>query len=446
MTDASARFEQGAVREPIFGNRLWVVDAGPEDGEPLVLLHGLGDDGPGGWAPLIPSLARTRRVIAPDLPGFARSSHAGEAYTPDRYAELVSWLAAERLGRPFDLAGHSLGASVALLLAGTHPESVRRLLLVDAAGILHRQAYAEQLAYFGVDSIPGIDSIPGLEQLLSEAAGGLLGKLLHGWMRPLTRLEPEPAALLEIGAVRSKLLGGDPVKIAAIALILKNFGEAIDGVRAGPLIVWGAEDRIAPPRTGKLLRSRIEGARLELIPGCGHVPMQEAAPRFEQLLDEWLEAPLPADAERQAPSPPGSGRVERLRGERNPRLSGEYERVEIESCRGALLAGVRARSIAVRDSDIEIEETCLLSEGVALEARGSRARVTGGTIEGECAIVLDRSDADLAGVRIAGRRAAVRAGESEQACDALFSVCPVSAPGLEGHLHGIHRIRPGHGL
>ena len=87
-------------------------------GEPLVLLHGLGGSGRI-WRPVLPFLLAHRDVIAVDLPGFGASAPlpARSPHTPDQLAAAV-----ERLLDALDVdapqvAGHSLGAWVALELA-----------------------------------------------------------------------------------------------------------------------------------------------------------------------------------------------------------------------------------------------------------------------------------------------------------------------------------------
>ncbi|WP_405726719.1 alpha/beta hydrolase [Streptomyces sp. NBC_00028] len=103
---------------------------GPEDAPPVVLLHCRGADG-ADWTPIAERLAaRPRRVYAPDLRGHGRSewpaSYACEAMRDDVHGFLGA------LGiRRTDLVGHSLGGTVAYLLAQHVPGLVRRLVLED---------------------------------------------------------------------------------------------------------------------------------------------------------------------------------------------------------------------------------------------------------------------------------------------------------------------------
>ena len=60
------------INEPIFGGSLYYYEAGPKSGEPIVLVHGLGEEGMGYWRYVVEMLAPTYRVILLDLPGFGR--------------------------------------------------------------------------------------------------------------------------------------------------------------------------------------------------------------------------------------------------------------------------------------------------------------------------------------------------------------------------------------
>ena len=115
-----------------------------------MLVHGLGEAGVKDFYPLFPELARKRHVVAFDLPGFGRSGRINTRYAPDRYAAvLFRVIEAYGDGQQVDVLGHSMGGAIAMLHAASYPRQVRRLVVVDAAGILHREAW------FGHAAAPG---------------------------------------------------------------------------------------------------------------------------------------------------------------------------------------------------------------------------------------------------------------------------------------------------
>ena len=109
---------------------------GPEDGLPVIALHGWLDNA-NSFARLAPKLAGLR-IVALDLAGHGHSDHRprGAGYGLADYAFDVLCVA-EQLGwERFALLGHSLGAIVSVIIAGSFPERVTRLALID--GIVAR--------------------------------------------------------------------------------------------------------------------------------------------------------------------------------------------------------------------------------------------------------------------------------------------------------------------
>lgn len=104
---------------------------GPENGQPVIALHGWLDNAAtfSRLAPLLDGL----RIVALDLPGHGHSDHRpfGSAYNIWDYAHDVLQTAEQFGWRRFSLLGHSMGAIVAVLLAGAIPERVERLALID---------------------------------------------------------------------------------------------------------------------------------------------------------------------------------------------------------------------------------------------------------------------------------------------------------------------------
>lgn len=104
---------------------------GPEDGQPVIALHGWLDNAATftRLAPLLDGL----RIVALDLPGHGHSEHRprGAAYNIWDYAHDVLQTAEQFGWQRFSLLGHSMGAIVAVLLAGAMPERVECLALID---------------------------------------------------------------------------------------------------------------------------------------------------------------------------------------------------------------------------------------------------------------------------------------------------------------------------
>ncbi|WP_330455963.1 alpha/beta hydrolase [Streptomyces sp. NBC_00820] len=106
---------------------------GPEDAPPVLLLHCRGADG-ADWTPIAEKLAASphpRRVYAPDLRGHGLSDRPGDYALESMSEDVYALLVALGIAGAADVVGHSLGGTVACLLAQRHPGAVRRLVLED---------------------------------------------------------------------------------------------------------------------------------------------------------------------------------------------------------------------------------------------------------------------------------------------------------------------------
>lgn len=104
---------------------------GPADGEPVIALHGWLDNA-NSFARLAPKLPGLR-ILALDLAGHGHSQHrpAGAGYALWDYAHDVLRVAEQMGWQRFALLGHSLGAIISVIVAGSLPDRVTRLALVD---------------------------------------------------------------------------------------------------------------------------------------------------------------------------------------------------------------------------------------------------------------------------------------------------------------------------
>lgn len=111
------------------GGPMTVGEWGPEDGAPVLAVHGI-TASLAGW-PLLAAALPEARLVAPDLRGRGRSNVLPGPYGLDRHAaDLVQLLDALGLDRVV-VVGHSMGAFVGVRLAGLAPDRVAALVLVD---------------------------------------------------------------------------------------------------------------------------------------------------------------------------------------------------------------------------------------------------------------------------------------------------------------------------
>lgn len=102
-------------------------------GPPIVLLHGPGEFAER-WFRVLPGMARTHHVIAPDFPGHGRSGTGDAGLDTNRVFDWIDALIDYCDGPPI-LVGHILGGAVAARYASSRPRKVERLVLVDSLGL-----------------------------------------------------------------------------------------------------------------------------------------------------------------------------------------------------------------------------------------------------------------------------------------------------------------------
>jgi pimeloyl-ACP methyl ester carboxylesterase len=410
--------------EPEYGGRIYLIEAGPGEVAAgpklptLVLVHGLGEAGVKDFYPLFAELARKRRVVAFDLPGFGRSTRDNARYAPDRYAAVLFRVIEAYGDGKVDVLGHSMGGAISVLHAATYPGQVRRLVVVDAAGILHREAW------FGHELRRVTDPTGRLFPRMVDAVTGAAGALVE----TTRKLDPAPDLVLEIALLREHVLGGEPGRIAALSLLLHDFGTALAKIEAPTLVVWGGDDTVAPLRTGQLLADRVRGATLLVIPGVGHDVMADAPAPLLAAVERHLDGP---DAPPPVATPDGPSQgAAACNGSSDIQFHGVYDSVVLEGCARVILDHVRAGSLVMRRSSANVVGSSF-DKGIVLES--SDLIMTGGHVGGELGVEVKASKVDLAGVAIeASRQACQMSGDSR----VLFSVCPVQTGPLLVWRHG----------
>lgn len=127
-SDAEALMSERSIT--VDGRKLNVA-VGPDNGPPLVLLHGQASR----WQDIrrvLPTLLERHRVIAIDVPGHGASERLQrDEYTCGTVSGILADAIAQLTDEPVLLSGHSSGGVLALAIAATQPELVRGLLLED---------------------------------------------------------------------------------------------------------------------------------------------------------------------------------------------------------------------------------------------------------------------------------------------------------------------------
>jgi pimeloyl-ACP methyl ester carboxylesterase len=260
------------------GHRLAYLEAGA--GPPLLLLHGIPTSSLL-WRDIIPALARSRRVIAPDLLNYGRSDKPERAdVSINAQARLMTGLM-DALGlRRADVAAHDIGGGVAQIMAVRRPERIARLVLANSVCF---------------DSWP----IPEFEPL--QEPGAEDGTSLADFLTMMRGFLPN-------GVHRPEALGQDVIEMmlepwsdeAGKRALFRNFRrlnpeytQAIAGeletLPQPTLVLWGRHDPFQKLGYGERLAATIPEARLEVVEDTAHWIMEEkpeeVAARLQTFLD-----------------------------------------------------------------------------------------------------------------------------------------------------------------
>jgi pimeloyl-ACP methyl ester carboxylesterase len=418
------------VNEPIFGGKTYIYDSNNKLKTTVILVHGVGDDASDIWTKLIPVLEKQYRVIYFDLPGFGRSDKLDAIYSPDNYAKFIKWVYDTYVDGPMYLIGHSMGGAISLCYAGTYPQTLHRLILVDAAGILHRTAFTKSLASIKKTEISKFKLFQDEIDLLSRfIETNLLGETQQ-------YLPKDISLILENSFLRSKLLNS-PQKIASLTLIYADLTGQISNIEVPVFIIWGEKDAIAPLRTGKMLSYIIPGSSLNIMPNLSHNPMIDRPSDFNNLIVKGLSEENLKIKEQKNPDAEEKNII--LNGKENLTVEGNFNNIELNNCRNILIKNTTAQNIKINNSWIEIEKILIQSGKTAMNIIDSIVTITGGSITGDNGLIVSNSKIDLAGVKIKTDNAAVMTN-SKINSTIVFSICYIKSKFNNRNIHDILEI------
>lgn len=233
--------------------RIHAAEYGTGD-ETLVLVHGLSGSSRW-WQRNLTGLSKRFRVLVPDIIGFGRSRPRGGLPGIAETAEvLTEWMGAIGL-ESTHIIGHSMGGQISIHLAARFPERLRRLVLVDSAGI-PRPLRPTTLARFALDIAPPAR-----------------------WGDPLFF----PVILGDA------LSAGPGTILRAVGHILRDdVRPLLPKIRAKTLVVWGEKDTLVPRSHAQVFRDQIPHARLAIVRGAAHNPMVDRPGTFNRLVLRFL--------------------------------------------------------------------------------------------------------------------------------------------------------------
>lgn len=287
--DPAALADEDGLFVTLNGYNVYYLDRGPQDGPPVVLLHGfLGSviD----WTNTFPALTQAGyRVIAYDRPPFGLSDKRTELnYSLQAMTDLTAALLDDLDIDKAVIVGHSAGGSVAADFALRYPERVEKLVLIDAAiGINGPSADGgNPFAFLG-----SVDPDSPLAQNLIRAffTGDFGQDMLGQAVNDPSAIDQELLAKRERGLKVKGWEGGLLAFVRDSLLPESQFDlEQLRTVTLPVLLIWGEADEIVPISVGENLAELFPNETWITYPNVGHLPMDEATEQLNADLLEFL--------------------------------------------------------------------------------------------------------------------------------------------------------------
>jgi pimeloyl-ACP methyl ester carboxylesterase len=255
----------------VFGQKIHYQEAGSNNNQVVVLLHGLGGSSVN-WVLNIAPLAQKFRVIVPDQVGFGKSDKPFISYRVGTYVDFLDAFLTQLKIEKVSIAGISLGGWIAAQYAITYPKRVEKLVLVDAAGFA-----------------PSKDFDPRFFQNLFPTTRTAVRQSLS--LIVFNRELFSSDAMIDT-LLTQRFSAGDGYTIQQIIESVKRGEDYVDGklsqIKQQTLIIWGKQDGLITVDNGERFKREIQNSQLIIFDQCGHAPSFEKATEFNAALLKFL--------------------------------------------------------------------------------------------------------------------------------------------------------------
>ena len=230
------------------------------------------------WERAAGDLAKTKRVILPDLPGFGKSPRQPQPSIPGMAQEVAGLLDRLKIEEPVFIGGLSMGGYVTFEFLRQFPKRVLAL------GFFSTRAAADtpEVRERRTQNIQKIQS-EGLPAFVDKAVTNLLGK---------TTLQSKP---LVVSEVKEMILANSPEAVTDALLAMAERRDSTDllgSIRCPALVVAAEEDAFVPVEEAELFAKKIPSAEFHVMKRVGHLTNLEDPSAFQSLLEGFLKVSM----------------------------------------------------------------------------------------------------------------------------------------------------------
>jgi len=241
----------------------------------IVLLHGF-TGAKENWLPMMRDLAKTNRVIAPDLPGWGASERqSGSNYGPTAQVERIARFLQLLGEKPALVVGHSMGGQFVGLLAARHPDLVGPVVLMSSAGVKFEENE------FGREVLAGRNPF----EVRNRAE-------LHRYLGIVFNDPPFVPWPADEAMVRKRRLDAvfeqkvlDSIGRGPEAFTLQ---EEMVRIQAPVLLLWCRDDRVIDFSAADIFQRGLARSETVIVDGCGHMPMMAKPDKVSTALRQFV--------------------------------------------------------------------------------------------------------------------------------------------------------------
>ena len=239
-----------------------------EGDELLVIFHGWGCNKEL-FTPIAEHLAKKYTVAVCDMPGFGESPEPPHPFTVRDYADLYVGFIKSLGFETVSLMGHSYGGRIIIKMfsCGMLPFGIKRVCLVDAAGIKPRKTLGQKFSLLCYKGGRRILSLPPLKKLFPDA--------IDNWRKKRGSADFNNASEI--------------MKKTLVLAVNEDLTNCLKNINCPTLLFWGDKDDATPISDAKTMEKKIPDAGLVILEGGSHFSFLENTPFFLRVADSFFE-------------------------------------------------------------------------------------------------------------------------------------------------------------
>lgn len=226
----------------------------------VIFLHGWGSSS-WVWRGLADKFSDDFCVFALDFPGFGKSSIPNKPFGVGDYAEIVKSFIEKKNLKEVILIGHSFGGRIAIKLSALHPELVKKIILIDSAGLILNK---EKLS-----------------------ARKNIAKIVKPLFAPKFMKNTRDKIYQKIGS--EDYVSNPELKDTFVKVINEDLHPCLPKIKAPTLLIWGENDKETPIEAAKVMKSEIKSSTLRIINNAGHFSFIDQPEECFQSINKFIQ-------------------------------------------------------------------------------------------------------------------------------------------------------------